>query len=459
MATLPTTFTFARSGNPNIIPPAGPVALGSQLDSNFAACAPLINEVNYPTSSLAGIALAQVAINNGAAAATDQVVAGFGLAGGGAIGINPVVSAGPELAGVAGLGVTNLTGLVNRTGPGAYENVTLEAGSGITITPGTNSLTISSGGVTPAVVQSAMGTAVSSSTVEVTFANPLTPGNFLIALWATYTTSYFPSSSWTTLVTQGEAADNLIANYRQVMSGDSQTQQCGTVAASTALVAMFEVSGLVAPPTIDVMSLSQTNGTTSHTATAGPTTTTDLALVLSYSTNTPSGLAPDGSWSVDQSVVNLDGQGRDGWCGHKLYSTVGSTVSETTTFTTSSTNEVILLALKYNGSGVTIPPLGVNSQSGTSYTLQSYDARGLVVMTSASANTVTVPPNSSAAFQVGDAIAIEQAGAGKTTIAAGAGVTINDLSTLTTSIVGQYGVAQLVKTATNTWTLFGAIGG
>ena len=130
MATLPTTFTFAHSGNPAIIPPAGPVALGSQLDSNFAACAPLINEVNYPTSSVAGIALAQVAINNGAAAATDQVVAGFGLSGGGAIGINPVVSAGPELAGVAGLGVTNSIGYVYRTGPGAYETRSGGGGGG-----------------------------------------------------------------------------------------------------------------------------------------------------------------------------------------------------------------------------------------------------------------------------------------------------------------------------------------
>ena len=46
-----------------------------------------------------------------------------------------------------------------------------------------------------------------------------------------------------------------------------------------------------------------------------------------------------------------------------------------------------------------------------------------------------------------------------TTVAAGAGVTINYISTLTLAIAGQYGVAQLVQDSANVWTLFGAIGG
>ena len=106
------------------------------------------------------------------------------------------------------------------------------------------------------------------------------------------------------------------------------------------------------------------------------------------------------------------------------------------------------------GSAVTLNP-----QTGTSYTLALTDAQAMVTMTNSAANTLTVPPNSSVAFPIGSTVAVQQTGAGKTTVAAGSGVTINYLSTLTLAIVGQYGVAQLIKTGTDTWTLFGAIGG
>lgn len=108
-----------------------------------------------------------------------------------------------------------------------------------------------------------------------------------------------------------------------------------------------------------------------------------------------------------------------------------------------------------NGSG----SVTINAQSGTSYTLVLSDARCLITMNNAAANTLTIPLNASVAFPVGTTISVEQLGAGKTTIAATGGVTLNYLSTLTAAIVGQYGVAQLIKTGTDTWTLFGAIGG
>ena len=457
MTGLPTKNKFALAGNPNIAPPPGPVALGSALDENFSNCAPLINTDNYPTNSALAIALANVAILNGAASSADQVRVGVGLVGGGSIGTSPTLAVNSELAGLSGLGTANLTGFVNRTGPGSYENVTLEAGSGITLTPGTNSLTISSGGgVNPVVVQSALGSIITGAEVGATFANPLTPGNFIIALFGIYTNSGSTSSQYTELLFQSEGHDNLRVAYRFVQAGDPQTQVCGSAPGSGAIAMLFEVSGISAPPFIDVHTLSQTDATTSNTVTTSNTSSTVLGLVLSYATSSVT-VTPDSSWNVDQQGSTPYGE--VAWGGHKLYSESGSPISETTTFSASTSNEVILIGLRINGSGVTIPPLNFNNQTGTTYTLNSYDARGLVVMNNASANTVTVPPNSSVPFQVGDAIAIEQGGAGKTTIAAGSGVTLNYLSTLTTSIVGQYGVAQLVKTGTDTWTLFGAIGG
>lgn len=91
----------------------------------------------------------------------------------------------------------------------------------------------------------------------------------------------------------------------------------------------------------------------------------------------------------------------------------------------------------------------VNAQTGTSYTLVLTDAGKQVTMTNASASTLTVPPNSSVAFDVGVRIVVIQLGAGAVTLTAGAGVTI---STQATSLVmAQYQVATLIKQATNTW--------
>lgn len=93
----------------------------------------------------------------------------------------------------------------------------------------------------------------------------------------------------------------------------------------------------------------------------------------------------------------------------------------------------------------------VNAQTGTTYTLVLGDANNAVTMSNASANTLTVPPNSSVAFVIGSQIPVQQLGAGATTIAAGGGVTINSPNTLVIGV--QYGWVTLVKTGTDTWQL------
>ena len=94
-----------------------------------------------------------------------------------------------------------------------------------------------------------------------------------------------------------------------------------------------------------------------------------------------------------------------------------------------------------------------NAQTGTTYTLVLTDASKWVTMSNAAANTLTVPPNSSVAFAVGTRLMVQQKGAGATTIAAGAGVTINAPSTVTLAIGEQYESRGLLKTATDTWEL------
>lgn len=94
-----------------------------------------------------------------------------------------------------------------------------------------------------------------------------------------------------------------------------------------------------------------------------------------------------------------------------------------------------------------------NPQSGD-YTLVLSDRFKTLLMTSGSANALTIPPNSDVAFPVGTRIPGWTTGAGATTITAGAGVTIQGRDSAFTS-AGQQAAWSFEKTATNTWKVTG----
>jgi hypothetical protein len=96
--------------------------------------------------------------------------------------------------------------------------------------------------------------------------------------------------------------------------------------------------------------------------------------------------------------------------------------------------------------------VSANSQT-ASYTLALSDKGKLVEMNIGSANTLTVPLNSSVAFPIGTQIDILQVGSGKTTVAGASGVTVNATPGL--AVRAQWGSATLIKRAENTWVLIG----
>ena len=100
--------------------------------------------------------------------------------------------------------------------------------------------------------------------------------------------------------------------------------------------------------------------------------------------------------------------------------------------------------------------LDINAQTGTSYTLVLADVGKLITLSNAAAITLTVPPNSSAAFPTGTQITITQTGAGQVTVAEGSGVTVNSADAAL-GLRAQYSTATLIKTATDTWLLIGDI--
>jgi len=96
----------------------------------------------------------------------------------------------------------------------------------------------------------------------------------------------------------------------------------------------------------------------------------------------------------------------------------------------------------------------VNDQT-ASYTTTIDDANAYIRMDSASANTVTIPDNTSVAYAIGTSIIVRQVGDGTTTLVPAAGVTIYTPEGL--SLDGIDSTVKLVKVSTNAWDLSGDI--
>jgi hypothetical protein len=103
--------------------------------------------------------------------------------------------------------------------------------------------------------------------------------------------------------------------------------------------------------------------------------------------------------------------------------------------------------------------IGINAQTGTTYTTVLADNGKLTTLTNASAIAVTIPPNSSVAYPVGAQINMAQRGAGQVTVSGGSGVTI--VSTGATSTApkarAQYSTLTAVQTSTDNWLVIGDI--
>ena len=95
----------------------------------------------------------------------------------------------------------------------------------------------------------------------------------------------------------------------------------------------------------------------------------------------------------------------------------------------------------------------LNTQTGTAYTLVLGDAGQLVNINNPVGTILTVPPESSVAFVIGQRIDIGQIGLGYVSIIAGSGVVLRttDLPLLNT----QYSIGTLIKIGSNEWTFAG----
>lgn len=95
----------------------------------------------------------------------------------------------------------------------------------------------------------------------------------------------------------------------------------------------------------------------------------------------------------------------------------------------------------------------------TTHTLSNADLYTYLLFTNAAGCTVTVPTDADALWdliEIQPVFAFEQGSAGQVTVVGDTGVTVNTLSLFKPKSFGQFAVMQLIETAPDTYTLFGA---
>ena len=100
----------------------------------------------------------------------------------------------------------------------------------------------------------------------------------------------------------------------------------------------------------------------------------------------------------------------------------------------------------------------LNAQTGTTYTFVLTDNRNkLVTANNSSAQTYTIPLNSSVAFPVGSIINVIQIGTGQVTIQGAAGVTVASIGATSTApkLRARYSAGSLIKVGTDSWYVVG----
>jgi hypothetical protein len=103
--------------------------------------------------------------------------------------------------------------------------------------------------------------------------------------------------------------------------------------------------------------------------------------------------------------------------------------------------------------------LGINAQTGTTYTTVLDDNGKLVTLSNAAAIAVTIPLNSSVAYPVGAQINMAQIGAGQVTVSGAGGVTVvsTGATATTPKTRAQYSTLTAIQTSADNWLVVGDI--
>lgn len=157
----------------------------------------------------------------------------------------------------------------------------------------------------------------------------------------------------------------------------------------------------------------------------------------------------------------LSGGGSSGAVTLTIDTAITADLSTAQTFTNKTLTSPTINGATIATSTLTSPKvnLGINTQTGTTYTTVLDDNGKLVTLSNASGITLTIPPNSSVAYPVGAQLNLAQLGAGQVTFAGGSGVTIVSTGATASApkLRTQYSTATAVQTSADNWLVMGDI--
>ena len=157
----------------------------------------------------------------------------------------------------------------------------------------------------------------------------------------------------------------------------------------------------------------------------------------------------------------LSGGGSSGAVSLAIDTSITADLSTAQTFTNKTLTSPTINGATIATSTLTSPKvnLGINAQTGTTYTTVLDDNGKLITLSNASAIAVTIPLNSSVAYPVGAQLNFAQTGAGQVTISGTGGVTV--VSTGATASAPkarvQYSTLTAVQTSSDNWLVMGDI--
>jgi hypothetical protein len=282
---------------------------------------------------------------------------------------------------------------------------------------------------------------VSASAAAVSYADSLTTTDVAEGTGLYFTNQRAIDAGSATYLTQSNAATTYLPKTGGTLSGNLQVDGNITVTGSTAYVNVTEFK--VDDPMIYLAGNSSAN-------------LVDIGFVGNYN---------DGSYAHTGLVKDAtDGR----W---KFFSSVESEPTGTIAFNEGILDPVAMgsasvignvNASAFIGDGSQLTGINLATKADklntfdaetANYTLILSNADQIVEMNVGSANTLTVPPNSSVAFPVGTELTVLQTNTGQTTITPGLGVTINGTPGL--KLRAQWSSAVLIQRSANTWVAIG----
>ena len=170
---------------------------------------------------------------------------------------------------------------------------------------------------------------------------------------------------------------------------------------------------------------------------------------------------PTGDITAVTAGTGLSGGGSSGGVTLSIDTAVTADLSTAQTFTNKTLTSPIINGATIATSTLTSPliNLGINTQTGTTYTTVLADNGKLTTLSNASAIAVTIPLNSSVAYPVGAQINMAQLGAGQVTVSGAGGVTLvsTGATAATPTTRAQYSTLTCVQTSTDNWIVMGDI--